>query len=146
MSVTLVHMRARDYDPVTASFIPADPLERAVGSPSVDTYDHTDGNFVQFWDPSVLRGKGDTCEVFGAFTLPAWASGAGATDTRPSIGPEALGRRWHSDASSTTPRSSTLRRTPRQPEPVPLLPAVSHKGDRSRRTAATSLSPTQSRP
>jgi hypothetical protein len=48
-------MRARDYDPTVGAFTTTDPLDRAVGDPWVDAYAYTDGNPVQYWDPSGLR-------------------------------------------------------------------------------------------
>jgi RHS repeat-associated protein len=72
----LTHMRARDYDPTVGAFTTTDPLDRAVGDPWVDAYAYTDGNPVQYWDPSGLRGEGGTCRA--AFvTLPTAFSGNG---------------------------------------------------------------------
>ena len=53
----LVHMRARDYDPVTGQFLSPDPWVRPDGQPWIGVHAYTDGDPVSFWDPSGLRGR-----------------------------------------------------------------------------------------
>src|SRR5690606_5730528 len=57
----LVHMRARDYDPVTGQFLTPDPWQRPDGVPWVGVHAYTDGDPVSFWDPDGLRPKHNGC-------------------------------------------------------------------------------------
>ena len=64
-----LYLRARYYDPVTAQFLTRDPLEATTNNP----YGYTDGNPLQFVDPTGLINWGT---VIGVGVITAIAIGA----------------------------------------------------------------------
>lgn len=62
---SLVHLRARDYDPATGSFLSPDPLDGVEGTTTIaNTYHYANNDPINLSDPTGLRPGETTCQGF----------------------------------------------------------------------------------